>query len=156
MLSRREVEIMKKLKRIREGSGFSVMELVVVIAMAMLLMGIAIPSFLSWLPSFRLSAAARQVATDLQMARMRAVAQNTSNTVTFTPSNGTYTFTLGPDSRDLDELYPGVTIVSAPPPTFSPRGTANSVTIQLGNGSANKWVCVKAVGRVNIQDSTCA
>ena len=147
---------MKKLKRIGEGPGFTVMELIVVIAMAMLLMGIALPSFLSWLPTFRLSAAARQVATDLQMARMRAVAQNASNTVTFTPSNGTYTFTLGSDSRDLNGLYPGITISSVSVnPQFTPRGTANAVTIRLGNGSAEKWVCVKAVGRVSIQDSVC-
>lgn len=148
---------MKKLNHIGEGSGFTVMELCVVIGMAMLLMGIAVPSFLSWLPTFRLSAAARQVATDLQVARMRAVAQNTSNTVTFTASDGTYTFTLGTDSRDLDVLYPGITIVSVDfNPQFTPRGTANAVKIRLSNGSAQKWVCVKTVGRVSIQDSTCA
>jgi Tfp pilus assembly protein FimT len=149
---------MKKLNHIGEGSGFTVMELCVVIGMAMLLMGIAVPSFLSWLPTFRLSAAARQVATDLQVARMRAVSQNTSNTVTFNTTTGTYTFTLGTDTRDIDELYPGISIpsVTGGNPVFSPRGTANAVTIQLGNGSANKWVCVRTVGRVSIQDSTCA
>lgn len=147
---------MKKLNHIGEGSGFTVMELCVVIGMAMLLMGIAVPSFLSWLPTFRLSAAARQVATDLQVARMRAVAQNTPNTVTFTPSNGTYTFDLGADSRDIDQLYPGISITSASNPTFSPRGTSSIASINLSNGSAQKWVCVKTVGRVSIQDSTCA
>lgn len=150
------MDIGKKLNHFREGSGFTVMELIVVIGMAMLLMGIALPNYLSWLPTLRLSSAARQVAADLRVARMRAIAQNASNTVTFTPSNGTYIFTLGSDSRDIDELYPGISITTASNPTFSPRGTANApATVTLSNGSAQKWVCVKAVGRVNIQDSIC-
>ena len=133
--------------------GFTVMELMVVTAIAAVVMGIAIPSFLTWLPTLRLSSAARQVATDLQVARMKAISQNASNTVTF--ASGTYTFTLSPtDSRNVGQLYPGITVTSPSNPTFSPRGTATAaVTITLSNGSATTLVCVKTVGRVNIQNS---
>jgi len=147
---------MRKFGYSRAASGFTVLELIVAIGIASIVMGIAIPSFLSWLPTLRLSSAARQVATDLQVARMKAISQNTANTVTFTPSTGTYTFTLGAESRDIDVLYPGITIASASNPTFTPRGTANAAaTITLSNGSAQKLVCVKTVGRVNIADSSC-
>lgn len=139
---------MKIHKHTRSSLGFTVTELMGAMGVAAVLMGIAIPSFFSLLPTLRLSSAARQLATDLQLARMKAISQNTSYTVTFDTANGTYSF--GADSRDLDELYPGITITSASNPTFSPRGTANSVTITLSNGSATKQVQVSAVGRVKI------
>lgn len=128
--------------------GFTVIELLAAMAVAMILLGIAVPGFLSWLPTVRLSGAARQVATDLQVARMKAISQNVSYTVTFNVTNGSYTF--GSDSRDLGQLYPGITITSASNPTFSPRGTANAVTVTLSNGSATKQVQVNTVGRVSI------
>lgn len=143
-----------KIKNIHGQFGFTVMELVVAIAVSMIVLAVGTPSFLSWMPTIRLTSAARQVATDLQVARMKAISQNTSYTVTFNVSAGTYTF--GSDSRDIGQLYPGITIASAPNPVFSPRGTASAgVQISLTNGSAQKYICVKAVGRVNIQDSTC-
>lgn len=147
---------MKLHKHIQLPSAFTVIELVVTMGVAAILLGAAVPNFLSWLPTLRLSSAARQIATDLQLARMRAISQNVSNTVTFNVSAGTYTFSLGSDSRNLGDLYPGITISSASDPTFTPRGTANAaVIITLSNGSAQKLVCVKTVGRVNIAESSC-
>ena len=148
-------QFMKPEWHYRKASGFSLVELVLVIAAAAVLLGIAAPSFFSWLPAIRLSAAAHQVATDLQVARMRAISRNASTTVAFNPSGGTYSY--GADSRSLPTLYPGITIASvSSDPIFSPRGTANEgVTITLSNGSAQKRVCVKTVGRVNIADASC-
>lgn len=130
--------------------------MIVTVSVAMIVLAVGAPSFLSWMPTIRLSSAARQVATDLQVARMKAISQNTSYTVTFNASAGTYAF--GSDSRDIGQLYPGITIVSVSAnPVFSPRGTATaSSTITLNNGSLQTFICVKNVGRVNIQNSTCA
>ncbi len=134
--------------------GFTVIELLVVLAVMGLTIGVAVPSFLSWLPGLRLSSAARQVATDLQLARMRAISQNSATTVTFNVSGASYMF--GTDSRNLGQLFPGITIASAASnPTFTSRGTANTVTITLSNGVSQKLICVKAVGRVTIKDSSC-
>lgn len=148
---------MKERKHYQGASGFTVMELIVGIAIAAILMGIAVPSLMSLLPTLRLSSAARQIATDLQVARMKAISQNAQNTVTFNVANGTYAFTFGSISRNLDTLYPGIRIQSVTSnPIFTPRGTTQSaVTIAITNGSAQKLVCVKTVGRVNIQDSSC-
>ena len=137
------------------------MELIVALAIALDCMAVALPSFLSLLPTLRLSSAARQVATDLQVARMKAISRNTLNTVTFNVANGSYTFTIGSESRSLVQLYPGITIASVSPavnPAFTPRGTSNNsgtITITLSNGSAQKRVCVKTVGQIAIQDSIC-
>jgi hypothetical protein len=84
---------------------------------------------------------------------MRAISLNSSTTVTFNTTDATYSF--GSESRNLGQLFPGITIASAADPTFTPRGTANTVTIALSNGSSQKQVCVKAVGRINVQDSGC-
>ena len=149
---------MEMKKHCRGASGFTVMELIVTIAIAGVLMGVAVPSFMSLLPTLRLSSAARQVATDLQLARMKAISQNTQNTVTFV--SGTYTFTVGSVSRNLNQLYPGITVASVSSnPIFSPRGTTSNgaiVSITLSNGSAQTRVCVKIVGQVSIQDAACS
>lgn len=139
-----------RLQKHNQGySGFTVMELLAAITIASILMAVAVPHLLDWLPTLRLSSAARQVATDLQVARMRAISQNASNTITFSGS----TYSYNGNSRDVGALFPGITISSAPTnPVFTPRGTASTTgTITLTNGSATKNIVVSAVGRVNIQ-----
>jgi prepilin-type N-terminal cleavage/methylation domain-containing protein len=131
--------------------GLTLIEIIAAMGVAAILMAIAIPNFNSVFPGLRLTQAARQVATDLQNARMRAIAQNASTTVTFNQSAGTYTF--GGDSFDSDQLYPGITISSVSAnPVFTSRGTASTTSnITLSNGSATRQVQVTAVGRVRIQ-----
>jgi Tfp pilus assembly protein FimT len=135
-----------------KAEGFTVIELMAAIGVAAVLIAIAMPKLLSVLPGLRLNDAARQVATDLQLARMRAIAQNNSNTVTFNSSTGIYTFTLGNESIDIDQLYQGITFSSVTAnPVFTSRGTASTVaTITLSNGSTTKQVEVSAIGRVRI------
>jgi Tfp pilus assembly protein FimT len=135
-----------------QAKGFTVIELMGAIGVAAVLIAIAMPKLLSVLPGLRLNDAARQVATDLQLARMRAIAQNNSNTVTFNSSTGSYTFTLGNESIDIDQLYQGITFSSVTAnPVFTSRGTASTTaTITLSNGSATKAVEVTAIGRVRI------
>ncbi|MBI2089108.1 MAG: GspH/FimT family pseudopilin [Deltaproteobacteria bacterium] len=143
-------------QKVQWQAGFTLMELMVAMAVSMIVLAVGTPSFLAWLPTLRLSSAARQIATDLQVARMRAISQNASYTVSFNAGAGTYAY--GSDSRDIGQQYPGISIASVSPsnPQFSPRGTASgSVTITLNNGTTSKLVCVKPVGRVNIADSSC-
>ncbi len=132
------------------SSGFSLMEMLVAISIAGILMGIAVPAFNRLLPGIRLSSAARQIATDLQLAKMRAIAQHTNQTVTFNPSTATYTF--GADTRNLSQLYPGTTFTapSGGNPVFTTTGTANTTTITITNNGQTKQVSVTAIGRVVI------
>jgi hypothetical protein len=60
------------------------------------------------------------------------------------------------DSGDI-ALPTGITATASAAPQFFSRGTASAgVTITLSNGTTTKYVCVKAVGRVNIQDVVCS
>ncbi len=78
---------MQRQKLDTRAAGFTVMELVVVIGLMAIISAIAMPSFVSWLPSYRLSAGARQVAADLQLARMKAISRNTSYHLNFLTSS---------------------------------------------------------------------
>ncbi|MGH7874905.1 MAG: GspH/FimT family pseudopilin [Candidatus Binatia bacterium] len=147
------------MKFCRDRAGFTLIEMMAGIGVAGLLMAIAMPVFTKTLPGLRLNDAARQVATDLQQVRMRAVAQSIPYQIAFSTTtyvvqncNGTCA-----DVGGNMALPEGITIT--PPstaPQFQPRGTVTAAsTIRISNGTTNKWVCVKIVGRVNIQDTIC-
>ena len=143
---------MKLKKFVPKVKGFTLIEILATMSVAGILIGIAVPRFYALLPGIRLASAARQVATDLQLARMRAISQHANQTVAFNTSTATYTFGTA-DTRNLNQLYPGTTItnVSAGNPTFTTTGTAAAqTTITLSNGGVTKQVLVATIGRVNI------
>ena len=137
-----------------DHGGFSMIEIMATLVIIGILVKIVLPNFLSWMPVLKLSGAARQIATDLQLARVQAIAKNASQAVTFNTAAGSYTF--GSESRSLPSLFPGISISSATNTTFTPRGTATAVTITLSDGTNQKLVCVKSMGRVAIRDTTCS
>jgi len=158
---------MQRQKLDTRAAGFTVMELVVVIGLMAIISAIAMPSFISWLPSYRLSAGARQIAADLQLARMKAISQNTNYRLRFTDGNtyemqkndGGWAVPAGHGSVDLPE---GITVTNGTPfntSEFQSRGTAKTTvgtdTIILTNVTTQKWVCMETVGRVHIEDSAC-
>jgi type IV fimbrial biogenesis protein FimT len=56
--------------------GFTLVEIMIVIAVASIIMTIAIPSFLAWLPNLHFRQATRDLFLDLQMAKQEAVKRN--------------------------------------------------------------------------------
>jgi prepilin-type N-terminal cleavage/methylation domain-containing protein len=68
----------------REGnSGFSLVELLVVVAIGITLATIALPGFARAIRSYHIQGAAKQVAGELQTARSKGVMTNTANGVSF-------------------------------------------------------------------------
>ena len=142
-----------------QPKGLTLMELMATLGVAAILMAIAIPNFMSTLPSLRLNDAARQVATDLQQIRMKAIAQNLPYQITFSTNTYVLQRCSGSCANESGSIVlpQGITITATAAPQFQPRGTAAAATtIQLSNGSSNKWVCVRTVGRVNIQNTACS
>ena len=76
--------------RLNNKHGFSLMELMVVVAIIGIMAAIAIPNFLNWLPNMRLKAAARDLYSNMQKARMQAVKTNKNTAIIFKPTNNTY------------------------------------------------------------------
>jgi type IV fimbrial biogenesis protein FimT len=64
-------------------SGFSLVELILVIAILAILAAVAVPAFSVWLPNYELRSAARDIFSDFQQAKLRAVKENANCTICF-------------------------------------------------------------------------
>ena len=148
----------------KKESGFTLVESVVVMATFGILTAIAIPTFISMMPKYRLNGAARQVMGDLMAARMKAVSLNKKVKVFFfndhqykvcddENKNGKVSDGEGDvQTIDIQAEYPDVKfdLNKTSDPTFSPRGTATNRTITLQNTSGSKKITISIAGRVKI------
>lgn len=150
------------------STGFTLIELMVVILMIAILAGVGIPRFNTWLPVYRLKGAASDIQSNLQRARVLAIKENRTVQVRFdnSISPGFYYFDMDSDGApDADEYRvdlssygsgvdfgtgsavndwstPSVAIGSAMPAgpiSFGSRGTSNQDSVFLQN--MNAMVC---------------
>lgn len=71
-------------------SGFSVLELLVSVAMISILAAVAVPNFEAWLSGHRLSSSARDIYSLYQLSRLRAVKEKSDVYVTINETTGDY------------------------------------------------------------------
>jgi Tfp pilus assembly protein FimT len=146
-------------RRLLSCSGISMFEVVTAIGLISIMAIFAIPGMMRMQTSLRLTDARRQVASDLQLARMKAISQHTKYRLAFgsLPSasysiekfdGATFATQSGPFA-----LPEGITVTSVSPSSseFQSGGTANTAsTITLSNGSTTGTVEVSLIGRVKI------
>ena len=143
-------------------TGHTLIELIIVFAIIGILAAVAAPNLAQWAAANRIHLAARELAADLQLARLRAITLNTSLRVTFDPTQETYKFerATGPGTwqdegtfKDLRLLHPGVDILSITDhPIFQPPGTApgfESIILRNAYGR-EKTITISIAGRVAI------
>ena len=152
--------------------GFSLPELLVVVSILAVAVSIAIPNVVRWLEDYRLKGTSRQLVTDLQNAKMKAVAGKVQYRVAFESGNNRYKIEQGnnpigstawaqlgiyrglSDSSNayyakavtLSENFPAHTVMFSPTGQASPAGT---VTFNSPHLTTN--VTVTLTGRIRIE-----
>jgi type IV fimbrial biogenesis protein FimT len=139
------------LKAIHTKSGFTLHEVIVVMAIIAIMSAISILNYRAWIPAIRLNGAARQVMSDLIAARMASVKENVSVVVSHVNKHS-YSITVGSgtaNTKDLQWDYPETTL-NFTSILFSSRGTTSPRSIILQNSSGIKKISIAITGRVKI------
>lgn len=135
----------------RASCGFSVLELIVALALAGILAAIALPGWSRLLPSYQLDGSARQVQSELHAIKMRAVSQNTSFQLAYLADSSQYMIQSDGKVLATKPLPQGIVITKAGSVLFSPRGTAVANRVRLRNSTGLcKQVVVSATGRIRV------
>lgn len=137
----------------RGSQGLTLVELILCMAILGVLLAIASPLLAQFSSGYKLRAATRELATDLQFARLLAVKENRSFRVIFEAKS--YRVERVSDdfvakARTFSVDYPEVTL-NGPVITFNSRGNASSQTITVSNFAASKNITVSSTGRVKLQ-----
>jgi type IV fimbrial biogenesis protein FimT len=78
--------------------GFTIMEMMVAIAILAIMAVVSVPTIRSWIPNQRLRSAANELYTNLQWAKLNAIQKNETWTVSFDPDNLKYQILDGSDT----------------------------------------------------------
>jgi Tfp pilus assembly protein FimT len=124
----------------RKRSGFTLMQLVLVMVLLAIMAAAGVPNFLSWLPKYRLKSAARDLYSNLQLAKMSAVRANTKCRVQYYKNPDRYSIDLLNKTIRLSDYGSGIRFqgpndqtFAVPAITFNSRGTSNSGYAYLTN-----------------------
>ena len=138
--------------------GFTLIELIVTIAILAILTTLSIPAFSAISDSMRLQSDARQMAQVMRNARVESITAGKASNIYFYTYTGQYKDDVNGKMYDLREgiSFVGTTTFSGTPPrcTFHPSGAASpagTVTLKNKLGNSVKIVVSPVVGRVRIE-----
>ena len=136
-------------RKIERTEGLTIIELVVVMCILAVMVLISIPNIGRWLPRYRLRSAIRDVASNMQLARLGAIKDNRQWAIQFNPGAQTYTILSddGPDGTwgTADDVgYKG----DGNPWTLSTRSLADYRNVNFGNNAYPPRFAGEVVGDV--------
>ena len=141
-----------------KNSGYTLVEVLTVIGIIAIVAGIVLPNVVAWLPKYRLSSGAEEIQSTLQLARLSAIKQNTSATVTFSTTTHTFLARIDGQTIKSGKMPAGISIDSITRPSsrveFDSRGLANGSTGDIlvkNNLGGTKTITVNIVGNSSIQ-----
>lgn len=152
-------------KRLFSNSGFTLTEVLAVIALMAILGALSLPPFFEWRRNLNYKEAAFDVANTLKTAKSRAVTLNQQHGVQFVPaarsyqigkfqnSHWTYSSAVGELKSNITLTLNG-TAASAVPPIpnirFNSNGsTFDNYTVRINDAATNKYtVAVERSGRI--------
>jgi len=130
----------------QKRSGFTLIELTVVIALLAILTAVCVPNFFDWLPKYRLKRAARDLYSNLQLAKMSAIRANKDCMVKYYKNPDRYTVDLLKKTIRLSDYKSGITFhgpdnqtFAVAAITFNSRGSSNSGYAYLSNSGKTAY-----------------
>ena len=169
------IKIIKRKSSRGNSSGFTVIELMVVVAIISIIMIIAIPNFARMQQRARIRSGAQEVGQDLRQIRERAISgsgtfqinfPDTRHYVVTNPDGNSTSYRLGGSGGIL--YFGGVGVAGHPPEgslpapgingidfpgsilTIDARGGATSGVIYMTNGRDNYAVGINSLGKVKV------
>ncbi len=156
--------------RVRLG-GFTVVEMLTVVAIFGILATTAAPSFSSLIASKRADSTATDLYVALVESRSEATKRNASATLApksggwqngwqmsvVDPSNNARTLTLGdhPAASNVTVTGPDTVVYQSSGRVQGSTNPAFMVTVTSGSNIEQRWVCVDLSGRPLVRSSTC-
>ncbi len=131
-----------QIKHLNGGKGFTLLELMIVVAIIGVIGVIAVPNYLTWLARYQLRQAVTEIQNQLSLARISAMSRNSVVNVSLAVSGGSVQISAadasGASVIPTTSMTSGV-IGLTPAPTvvvFSPLG------IRSGGGAGNQQLSV--------------
>ena len=138
------------MEKMTKENGFSLLELMIVLAIIAILSAIAVPNYFSWLPKYRLKTAATDLFSNMQLVKLQAVKTNQNVSIKFSTGPDRYRFAIlsGTKTISLSDTYrsgivfgrpaafPGDTVTyGSDILTFNTRGISNAGYAYLTNSN---------------------
>ncbi len=156
-------------------AGFTLVELVIVIAIMAILVAIALPPYVEWRQTAQYHEATREIASFLREARSRSISANLQFRVEFGPGGGPLFSAYGlrqgnrtnntnwddttnnPPVSQWIPLPNGIRVTASSPVAFNSCGTSNAlpaeditILVQNDSGKVKTHIGVTSTGRIRI------
>jgi prepilin-type N-terminal cleavage/methylation domain-containing protein len=143
-------------------TGFTMIELMVTLALIVLLSAFAYPSIVRWGSNYRLRSAASDLLTNVHTTRMEAIKRNQNVTITYSAGGDSYTISdvngtiLNMNMPQGVDLSAVSLSANATATIFSPRGLPNNFgnIVLLNNNNNGYKLIYNITGRPRLEKST--